>query len=45
MSNKNEIRKLEGERKRLMRRAGQIDLRINQLIARDEVAAKKGGRK
>jgi hypothetical protein len=45
MSNKNEIRKLEGERKRCMNRVGKIDLRINQLQARDAVAARKGGRK
>jgi hypothetical protein len=41
MSNKNEIRKLEGERKRLMQRVGKIDIRIGQLGARDVVVFKK----
>ncbi len=41
MTNKNEIRKLEGERKGLTRRICAIELRINTLHARDEVAARK----
>jgi len=41
MSNKAEIRKLEGKRKRLMGQVMKLDIRIGQLSARDSVAAKK----
>jgi hypothetical protein len=41
MTPKQELRKLAGERKRLMRRVAKIDIRSGQLTARLEVAKKK----